>query len=98
MHRTDNAQIVRAGTQVWKNLADFKPRLTVARELEWGLHQATRLALRFQISPRWTLPIVFVQRWLGVKSIDLRGPAIHEQMDNPFGPRGKHWATGSQRI
>ena len=44
------------------------------------------------------LPLCRVEHRLGIESIDVRRPAVHEQVDNPLGPRPKRGSLGDQRI
>jgi hypothetical protein len=55
-------------------------------EPEGRAHGPGRLPLGTQVDSRQRLAVVFVQKRLGVKGIDVRGAAVHEQVDHLLGP------------
>lgn len=87
VQRADDTEIVGEARQVRKQAADLKPALPVAAKRERRLHQMAdgpaigadrRVAtIRHVVEPR--------QRRLGIKRIDLAGPAVHEQEDGMLG-------------
>jgi hypothetical protein len=98
MHGSNDAQVICAGAQMWKDLADFESGLPMSSKLKWGFHQPAGLSLCFQVCTRWTLPIVFGQSGFRVEGVDLRRSTIHKQVDDPFRFWGKHWRFRSQWI
>ncbi len=98
MHRTDHTKVIRAAAKVWKQFADFKPRLTMFVKTKRRFHQSARFSLRLFFRSGRPLPIVLRQLRLGIKRIDLARPAIHEQMNDPLGSRREHRWLGRKRI
>ena len=60
-------------------------------------HGRAGLALGGQIG-RHRLAVVAVEHRLGVERVDVRRPAVHEQVDDPLGPRRSGGGLGKQRI
>ncbi len=89
VHRADHADVVDHPGRVREQVADFDPALAVLLELEGRAHGRAGLALGGQIG-RHRLAVVAVEHRLGVERVDVRRPAVHEQVDDPLGP-------GSQR-
>ena len=86
MHRTDDAQIVDAGGgRLGKQFADFDPTLAILLKLVGRLKRAARLPFSTQSQTRQRLAMIFFQCRLGIKSINLRIPAIHEEVHHPLG-------------
>ncbi len=88
MHRTDDAQVVGQFTDVLEDLGNFQPALAVLLECEGRLERRACLAFGGPIG-RDRLAVVLGEHRLGVERIDMRRPAVHEQMHDPFCLAGK---------
>ena len=98
VHRANDAQVVnvrlgRAGEE----LAHLDAALAVLLERERRAQGRTGFALGAKSRPGKRLAVVLRQHRLGVERIDVRRAAIHEQMDDLFGPRGEMRRLGRQR-
>ena len=76
---------------MWKQVADFNPRLTTFLELPGrfqNLSNVCNLSF-FELANRfmWILPVIFVEHRLGVKGINLTYPTFHKQKYHMFGFR-----------
>ena len=92
MHGLDEAKIVSVPGQVGPEFADPGAAVTALAELPHGVHHNAGSCLVFQghVEVFETLDgqrfsVVFPQQWLGIKGIDLRHTAVHEQKDHTFG-------------
>ena len=100
VHRADHAQVVDVPGDVRKQLADLDAAFAVPFERERRRQQLAALAaavLRGQrLGQRFAR--VLGQFGLGIERIDVRRPAVHEQEDEPLGPRGEVRGLGSERV
>ena len=84
VHRSNDADVIRATADVREELTHLQPALAVAREREGRLHERAGLALGGHRIARQRLPVVLRQHRLGVEAVDLRQTAVHEQEDDVF--------------
>ena len=85
----DHTEVVGVPGGVGEQLADGQATLAVPAEGPGG---AQELAGVGELHPglvegQW-LPVVLLQPGLVVEGVDLRGPSLHEQKQDPLGPRG----------
>ena len=80
-----------------EQLADLDAALAVLRELERRAHGRAGLALGAQIAAGQRLAVILVQQRLGIERVDLRRPAVHEQVHDLLGLAGKVRRLGRQR-
>ena len=90
VHRAHHAQVVHQFAQLRKDFADFNAGLAPGRKLEGGTHGHPVHA--------WNrLAVQLGQRRFGVPRIHVRGGALGENMDDPFGLGGKRRGFGQER-
>ena len=90
IHRSDDAEVVdvllgRAGEQ----LAHLDAAPAVFAECKGRAQRGAGLALGAEIRVRQGLAVVSRQERLGVEGVDLRRPAVHEQVDDLSGLAGE---------
>ena len=98
VHRADHADVVDHAAAVWANssltsmplwpyfwngTASAAPRRSCARCAGWA---------------RQRLAVVLVEQRLGVERVDVRRPAVHEQVDDPLGLAGEVRRLRGQRV
>ena len=88
IHRVDDCNIVNVTCGVFENLANVSSVFAILFELVRRSHGDAGFALCFQFE-RKRLAISFLQFGFVVKGVDLRGPTIHEQVNDAFGFSGK---------
>ena len=98
LHRANHADVIDAFGHARKQLAHFNAALAVLLELERRRKCRAGFALSGKIAGGQGFVRVFFQRRLRVKRIDVRRPAVEENVDDPFGPRGKQRRFRRQRI
>jgi len=84
VHRADERQLVCDGTHVRQKLAQFHAALSARLELERRPQYVAALLfeMRLQLPRRVGLPMVLVQRGLGIEQIHLARSAVLKQTDN----------------
>ena len=87
VHRTDEADVVRAFADVREQLADLDAGLAVLLEREGRAHQRAGLAFGGNRAARQRLSVVLVEHRLRIEAVDLRQAAVHEQKDDTLGAR-----------
>lgn len=87
VHGSDHAKVVCAGTDVFENLAYFQTTFAIAIEFIRGSECRPCLAFGGQAAGNF-LAVPFVERWLGVKCIDMRRAAVGENVNDVFGLAG----------
>jgi hypothetical protein len=97
VHRANHADVVDAVPHVREDLADFDPALAPLPKRERRLERGARATLGLQVQ-RHRLAVHPRQFGLGVERVDLRGPAIQEDVDDPLGPGLKLRCLGQERI
>ena len=101
VHRTNDADVIDALTDVRKQIADFDSGFAVLLEFERGHQQAAGLSFRFQIRCRGTLPVILGKRRLRVERIDLRWSAVHEEVNDVLRSGrevSRLWSQRARRI
>ncbi len=98
VHRADDAEIVGMFAEVGKQLADFHAALAVLLEFERRGKGRSRLAFGAQVFVRQGFSRKPCQGGLGVEGVDMRRPAIQEDMNDVLGLGGKMRRLGGQRI
>ena len=99
MHRANNTDIIDAGSDMRKEVADLDPGFAVLPELKRRHQQAACLSFRLEFRVGWTLPIVLFECRLWVERVHLGGTTIHKQMNDMFGSWSKmrhsgcHWVV-----
>jgi hypothetical protein len=82
VHGADDRHVVDVLGGVLKDLADLDAAFAVLLELVGAGEGGAGLALRRQVGHRQFLAGVGLQRRLRVERVDVRGTAIHEEMDD----------------
>jgi hypothetical protein len=85
VHGTDHAQVIGTASQIRKQFTHYHAAVALRRKLERRGNEPSAF-LRFR-NPCGLFAFVVLQRWLGVKRIDVRRTAVHEQVNHPFGAR-----------
>src|SRR5262245_59928179 len=83
-HRADDGNAVGVLGGAGKDLADFKTALAMAVEFERRRKRGARLAFRTE-RVRQRLVRMFCQGRFGIKSIDVRGTAVTEKVNDALG-------------
>src|SRR5690348_13585334 len=81
-----------------EQLADLDAALAIFLELERGLKSRAGAALGWQIFHRQRFAVEPRQSRLGIERIDMRRPAIGEDMNNACGARWKMRGAWGQRC
>ena len=97
-HRADHADIVDALGGFREKLAHFDAALPVFLKLEHRRERRPGLALGPQVLRRQRLPLVLGKRGLRVERVDVRRPAVHEQVDDALGLRRELGQPRRQRV
>ena len=97
MHGTDDAKVVRMFPKMMKDLADGDPALPVPLEGEGRREGPTGLAFGLEVNGN-SLARIFPQDGLGVKSIDLGGSTIAEDVNDVLGLGMKMGGEGLKGI
>src|SRR5262249_41937230 len=84
----DPADIVGDLAQVWPQLADVHPALSILLELERGLHEFAGTALGLDRAARKRLSVVPFQGMLGVEAVDSGAAPVHEKENDPLDALG----------
>lgn len=104
VHGADDADVIDAPGDIGIEFADFDAALAVFLKLERRLVEAAGAPFGAEVRLRWFLAVVLLKRRLGIKGIDLRRAAIHEEMDDSLGPCGEmtwarsQWITGGGGV
>ena len=102
IERADEAEIVNALGDVWKQSRDIASALAILIEFPRTL-QKRRIALGEladdgAVARGKKLAIVFVERGLGIESVEVAGRADHEQEDHRLGARLEVRRLGGESI
>ena len=89
MHRPDHRQVIRTSGQVWKQVADRDPALTMLPEGERRREGHTGLPLRLKVLVGQHLACPTREFRFGIKGVDLRHAAVQKDMDDPPSRGGK---------
>ena len=86
-HRSNHAEVIRACSRMWEEIADPQPALPVLLELPGRTeHVPVVVELRaLHLHGEW-LPVQLGESRLRIKGIDLGWSAGHEEADDPLGP------------
>jgi hypothetical protein len=76
LHRADHADVVDVLSRPREDLADLDAALPILLKPKRGGQGGPGLSFRRQVSLRQHFAFVFLEKWLGVKRIDLRRPTI----------------------
>ena len=87
IHRSYNAQIIRALGRVGQQFTDFQTAATMLGKFERHRHQRACRSLGAKVGGRGSLAGKFVQIRLGVEEVALERTTVHEQLDDTFGLR-----------
>ena len=98
VHRAYDGNLVDHAGRMRKDFAHLDTALTITLELVRGRESGTRLALGTQILGGEILPGIFFEQWFGVESVDVRRPAIHEQVNDMLGTGRKMGRAGCHRV
>lgn len=98
MHGSDDADVVRTFSDVGEEFTDLDPTLAVLCEFEGGTVACARLAFRLEVIHGQGLAMVLCQKRLGIKGVDLRRPAIHEEVNDAFCAAKVLGGLRSQRV
>src|SRR4030095_7954261 len=84
LHGSDHTEVIHHLRGVRKELTDLQPALAISLEREWRWKGGSGLAFRAEADRDW-FSRPFFQQGFGIEAIELRGTAIHEKVDHPFG-------------
>lgn len=84
---TQHADVINDTAQPRQQLAHRHPTLPLRSKLERRRQYSRRLALGAQLNFPRAVTRVLRKSWLGVKEVSLVGPTIHEEVNDPLGPR-----------
>ena len=94
-----DAEVIHTLRHVGKQFADRKPAFAVVFE---GPRRFQKRGRRRKLNPRLLsrigLAVIAIQQGLGIKGVDLRRSAFHQQKNHALGPRRKMGPLGSHRI
>ncbi len=82
MHRTDHRDLVDRLGRAGKKVADLDPALAIAAEFEWRRERGPSPPFGPQRAGGQFLAGVLGEHRLGIERIDVRWPAVHEQVDD----------------
>ena len=85
VHRADDAQVVDAVAQMGQQVADEDAALAARPEAEWRGIQPAGGAFGADFDVARPLACELVDFGLGVKQVDVRRAAVHEEEDHAFG-------------
>ena len=87
VHRPDDAEVVRVLGHFGKELADLQATLAVFGEFEGRGKGGTAKSAIFgkPLHRRDGFAVEFLKQRLGIEGVDLRGPSIHEKMNDSLG-------------
>ena len=97
VHSVQKAEIVNVSGDFWKKAGNVLSALPVPAKAPQMLHdfhgllRSTMREFRFLAIPPGQLGFV-------IECVDLAGPALHEQEDDPLGSRGVHRRFGGQGM
>jgi hypothetical protein len=95
----DHAKVVGAGTDVGKQFAYWMAALAMLMEFPRRLEQVSGGGkLHTRLRARVGLAVIAIQQRLGIKRVDVRRATLHEQKDDPLGPRREMRRLRSERI
>ena len=87
-HRTDDADIVNAGSRAGQEFTHFNARLAVPGKFPRRREQVTGLgAFEFGFLKGERLAVVLNQAWLGIEEVHMRRSARHVEKNDPPGAR-----------
>ena len=85
-HRPHDATVVDDAPEVRQRLAHVDPALAAPLELQRRRHETGAFAFLVEFA-RGLLACEGLERGFGVEGIDVRRPAVHEEENDPLGPR-----------
>ena len=98
MHAADDADIVDRFGGLGEELADFDSALAILLEFEGRRQRGPRFAFGGQVGNRQFFAGKLGQAWFGVKRIEMGRAAVHKQVNDAFGLRGKLRRAGRQGM
>src|SRR5579862_851774 len=98
VRRTDHANVVDALRRLREKFRDFDAAFPVFLKRKRRLERRARLAFRLRIVERQRFAVILRQHRLRVERIDMRRPAVHEQMNHALGLRRQRRALRRHRI
>jgi len=85
VHRADDAEVVDVPGRVRQQLADRQAALAAGLKLVRHRHAAAGGIFRAEIDFLRPLPRELVESRLGIEKVPLKRPAVHEELNDPFG-------------
>ena len=97
-HAIDDADVIDAAADIFKDLTDINAALAVALECKGAWEEGTGFALGLDATAWDGLACVLGEVWLVVKGVEVAWPAIHEQLDDAFSLWGKMRRSDGKRV
>ena len=99
-HGVEKGDVVRAGGDIWKEIGDPLPGLTVLFEFPLRTNNAPLVLLstatkRLHIDG---LPVQRIQGRFIVKRVHVAGTAVHEEEDHALGLARKRWILRNEGV
>ena len=95
MHGADDNEVIGAGGDIWKEIADFEAALSVFREAKGGAKRGAGSSFRFEVFHGKGFSMEAGEFWLWIESVHVSRSAIGEEVDEVFGfPRKVGGAGG----
>ena len=102
VHRVDHAQVIHAGADVGKKIADRQTRLTAGMKVPRRFHDRAEVGVELVAAGidgvGKFLAVLFRERGLVIERIDVRRAAVHVEEDHPLRTGRKMWLLGRHRI
>ena len=97
-HRTDDAEVIRAGADVRKQIADGEAAFSVAVEFPRTFQEVAVVVEDRGIDGEFgRLAVLFGELRFGVEAVDLRHATVHVEEDDMFGARCEVRHLGIER-
>ncbi len=98
VHGADDRDVVDRLGSATKDVAHFDAAFSVLAKFEWRGQGGARLALGGKRAAGQQFAGVFLERRFGIKGVDVRGAAVHEDVDDAFCFRGEVGRVGEERV
>ena len=98
LHGANDAEVIGKRCCLSKELAGFEAALAVALPREGRAEGCPRLAFSRDVVARQFLSVVFIERGLPVKGVDVRRTTVGEDVDDVLDLRRQRGAARCQRV
>ena len=87
VHRSDDAHVVDALSDLRQQLANRQSALTAIPKTKRHRHQTACFVFRPKLNLLRPLPDKLIERGLRIKEVRLKRATIHKELNHPLGPR-----------